>query len=145
MVDPLSWNTYITIDLVVLWSWNQFTFTQFFSLISPTNVNMNSKSTTSQFYFLNPSYNLHMWILWVNYCNLRSISTLTNIYIYIYISFRILKLLNFFMIYYDFFTWIMKLFKVQPMIIITIFNMSYFHKIAFHYYEDYLMTKMTLR
>jgi hypothetical protein len=32
------------------------------------------------------------------------------------------------------------------MIIMTIFNMSmsYFHKISFHYFEDYLMTKLTL-
>jgi hypothetical protein len=32
------------------------------------------------------------------------------------------------------------------MIIMTIFNMStsYFYKISFHYFEDYLMTKPTL-
>jgi hypothetical protein len=32
------------------------------------------------------------------------------------------------------------------MIIVMIFNMitSYFHKISFHYFEDYLMTKLTL-
>jgi hypothetical protein len=32
------------------------------------------------------------------------------------------------------------------MIIMMIFNMltSYFHKILFHYFEDYLMTKLTL-
>jgi len=32
------------------------------------------------------------------------------------------------------------------MIIIMTFNMptSYFHKISFHYFEDYLMTKLTL-
>jgi len=32
------------------------------------------------------------------------------------------------------------------MIIMIIFNMStsYFHKISFHYFEDYLMSKLTL-
>jgi len=32
-------------------------------------------------------------------------------------------------------------------IIMMIFNMStsYFHKISFHYFGDYLMTKLTLR
>jgi hypothetical protein len=32
------------------------------------------------------------------------------------------------------------------MLIMTIFNIStlYFHKISFHYFEDYLMMKLTL-
>jgi len=32
------------------------------------------------------------------------------------------------------------------MIIMTVFNMStsYFHKVSFHYFEDSLMTKLTL-
>jgi hypothetical protein len=37
--------------------------------------------------------------------------------------------------------------ECKPLIIMMIFNMltSYFHKISFHYFEDYLMTKLTLR
>jgi len=40
----------------------------------------------------------------------------------------------------------MKLFRMSPVIIMMIFNMStsYFHKVSFHYFEDYLMKKLTL-
>jgi hypothetical protein len=48
-------------------------------------------------------------------------------------------------IYYNIVIWVMKLFTMWPMIIMIIFNMStsYFHKISFHYFEDYLMTNLT--
>jgi len=49
------------------------------------------------------------------------------------------------MIYYDIVTWVVKLFRLQPMIIMMIFDTSTsFHKISFHYFEDYLMIKLTL-
>jgi len=51
------------------------------------------------------------------------------------------------MIYYDIIVkWVMKLFRMQPMIIIIIFNMStsYFYKKLFHYFENYLIIKLTL-
>jgi hypothetical protein len=42
--------------------------------------------------------------------------------------------------------WVVKLFLMFPMLMMMIFNMSisYFHKISFHYFEDYLMMKLTL-
>jgi hypothetical protein len=48
--------------------------------------------------------------------------------------------------YYEIVIWVVKLFRVSPMIIMMIFNMStsYFHKFSFHYFGDYLMTKLTL-
>jgi hypothetical protein len=49
-------------------------------------------------------------------------------------------------IYYNIVIWVVKLLRVWPMIIMMIFNMStsYFHKIPIPYFEDYLMTKLTL-
>jgi hypothetical protein len=40
-----------------------------------------------------------------------------------------------------------KIMQSVAVIISMIFNMStsYFHKISFHYFEDYLMTKLTLK
>jgi hypothetical protein len=49
-------------------------------------------------------------------------------------------------IYYEIVIQVVNLFRVQPMIIMMIFNMSisYFHKISIHEFGDYLMTKLTV-
>jgi len=61
-------------------------------------------------------------------------------------SFLKFEIIIIFVIYYNIVIWVVKLFKVYSMIIKMIFNMStsYFHKISFCYFEDYLMMKLTL-
>jgi hypothetical protein len=61
-------------------------------------------------------------------------------------SFLNFEIIYFSIIDYNIVIWVVKLFRVQPMIIMMIFNMlsSYFPKFSFHYFEDYLMTKLTL-
>jgi hypothetical protein len=56
------------------------------------------------------------------------------------------QIIYFSIVYYNVVIWVVKLFRVSPMIIMVIFNMStsYFHKISFHYLEDYLVTKLSL-
>jgi hypothetical protein len=58
-------------------------------------------------------------------------------------TFLIFEIIYFSIIYYNI---VVKLFRVKPMIIMMIFNMSttYFHKISFHYFEDYLVAKLPL-
>jgi len=61
-------------------------------------------------------------------------------------SFSNFEMIYFSIIYYNIVIWVVKLFRVQLMIIMMVSNMStsYFHKISFHYFEDYLMTKLIL-
>jgi hypothetical protein len=86
---------------------------------------------------------------WNVNCSLGSVSTLTEWIIIIFQLFFNLKLLNFplsIMIYCHMNSEIIDN-VAYYMIILVIFNMStsYFHKKSFHYFEDYLMTKLTLR
>jgi hypothetical protein len=58
------------------------------------------------------------------------------------------EIIYFSIIYYNIVIWIVKLFRVQPMIIMMIFqNVDFIFSqnfISFHYFEDYLTTKLTL-
>jgi hypothetical protein len=75
------------------------------------------------------------------YSRLGSVFTLTK-----RILLKILKLYIFSIIYNNIVKRVVKLFRVQPMIIMMNFNMStsYFHITSFHYFENYLMMKLTL-
>jgi hypothetical protein len=84
-----------------------------------------------------------------DYCSLGSVSTLKKRIIVNFQkmnSFSNFEMIYFSIIYYNVVIWVVKLFRVQLMIIMMVFNMStsYFHKISFHYFEDYLMMKLTL-
>jgi len=81
--------------------------------------------------------------------SLGSLSTLTKRIIIFFQKMNLFlnfEIIYFSITYYNIVICIVTLFKMWPMIIIMIFNMStsYFHKISFHYFEDYLMTKLTL-
>jgi hypothetical protein len=61
-------------------------------------------------------------------------------------SFFNFEIMYFLIVYYNIVIWVMKLFTLLPFIIMMIFNMStsYFQKKSFNYFEDYLMTNLTL-